>query len=86
MNEPPVLSDMWVLAQLSEDHRYAQAKLHALVVLYRETLEAYGIEPPTHDGAEALARYRHAFVQLEEHGIVDTGMHGELTVAERWRK
>jgi len=47
-----------VVEAISLEHRQELAKVWMQLVLYRERLEANGIEPPDKDGAELLEMYR----------------------------
>jgi hypothetical protein len=64
-----------ILSSLSQAHRQELAHARALLLRYREALEDAGLKPPTEDGAEALARFRHAF-QIA--GLRDDHQHNEL--------
>ena len=48
-----------IVARHLNEHRERLGELHALIVLYRECMEAEGITPPDDSGAYALARFRH---------------------------
>ena len=69
-----------IVASLVLAHRQELDEAHALVVFYREALEAAGIEPPTLDGKMALERFRHVFYIA---GHLDQMQHPEL-LADWW--
>lgn len=64
-----------VLASLTQAHRLELAELRALLILYRDHMEAHGVTPPDDTGSEALARFRHVF---EKAGHLDELQHNEL--------
>lgn len=70
-----------VFQAIAADHRREVSESRALCVLYRALLEEHGIDAP-HDaqGAEALRRYRAAFIAA---GEADREQPRELT-ADWW--
>lgn len=64
-----------ILAAMTQQHRQELAQTRALLIRYREHIEAHGLIPPDDTGQEALERFRHAFKVA---GLNDTMQHPEL--------
>lgn len=69
------------------EHRVELAKLKMQLVLYRETLEQHGIEPPDRDGADLLQMWRDsaAVISTASAFVAQLGTSKELIAATPWR-